>query len=134
MQFSLGKVYWGAMHLSFTQPVPYLDSHRPKVLSNHNTRWWLLNLNYNFMIKSKNPSQQHTHLLRRHDKTLSLPRHRGPPATMRKLLLQPYGSMIFPIIWCKMDECSSPIMSPGTFMAPRTIPLPRFQLFGIFHA
>jgi len=48
------------MRLPFAQPVPYPDSRRPWVPSDHNTRWRLLKINHNFMIKSKNPSQHTT--------------------------------------------------------------------------
>jgi len=48
------------MRLPLAQPVPYPDSRRPQVPSDHNTRWRLLNINHNFMIKFKNPFQHTT--------------------------------------------------------------------------
>jgi len=48
------------MRLPLAQSVPYPDSRKPYVSSDHNTWWQLLNINHNFMIKSKNPSQHTT--------------------------------------------------------------------------
>ena len=55
----------GVMFLLVAQLVPYQDSRRlnHRVPSNHNTRWQLMNLNHNFMIKSKNISFPTTILL-----------------------------------------------------------------------
>jgi hypothetical protein len=71
-----GRVHWGwcvfPLHNQcFTQTLAY---HR--VPSNHNTRWRLLNLNNNFMIKSKIISFPTTIPLMRHKKHVNptLPR------------------------------------------------------------
>jgi len=60
MQHTLGSVHWGwyvfSLHnQSLIQPLAY-----HKFPSDHNTRWRLLNINHNFMIKFKNHFQ-HTH-------------------------------------------------------------------------
>ena len=79
----------GVMHLPLAQPVPYSDSRRPQDPSDHNTRWRLLNINHNFMIKSKTLSNT-SH--RRHDKSLRCRwmTSRRDPAT--SIILQQFDS------------------------------------------
>ena len=51
------------MCLPLVQSISYLDSRRPWVPSDHNTRWRLLNIYHNFFIKSKTLSNKQ-HLTR----------------------------------------------------------------------
>jgi hypothetical protein len=93
------------MRLLLAQSVSYSDSRRPYVPSDHNTRWRLLNINHNFMIKSKNPSKHTTPLIRRHDKSL---RHRQ---TTSRRLARPAASITVSAAFIKCSSVYQPLTS-----------------------